>query len=126
MITKLKECAACGDLKTIWKNYAGKKYCKSCWYQKEAIKNIKPVSAKKAVLDGFYSKLRKEYLSLYPYCQAKLDGCTIHSTDIHHIKGRGVFYLDKTTWLSVCRICHNWIEKNPLKAKDLGFSKTRL
>ena len=61
-----------------------------------------------------------------PYCQARLDGCTANSTDVHHMKGRGVFYLDKATWLSVCRTCHDWIEKNPLQAKDMEFSKTRL
>lgn len=126
MIAKLKECAACGEQKTIWKNHAGEKYCKDCWYKKEPIKSPKPKSDKKAALDGIYSKLRKEYLTLYPYCQARLDGCTANSTDIHHMKGRGVFYLDKNTWLSVCRTCHEWIERNPLEAKDLEFSKTRL
>jgi hypothetical protein len=126
MIGKPKQCAGCGDLKTIWKNYLGQKYCKDCWYKKEPIKAPKPKSNKKDVLDGLYSKLRKDFLIANPYCKARLQGCSANATDIHHTKGRGVFYLDKTTWLSVCRSCHNWIELNPLKAKDLEFSKTRL
>lgn len=35
-------------------------------------------------------------------------------------------YLKMGTWLSVCRSCHAWIETNPLEAKELGFSESRL
>lgn len=126
MIPKLKECASCGNLKTIWKNYLGQKYCKDCWYKKEPLKAVKPKSEKKAVLDVLYSKLRKDFLISHPYCQARLQSCSANATDIHHMKGRGAFYLDKTTWLSVCRSCHSWIELNPLQAKELEFSKSRL
>ena len=37
-------------------------------------------------------------------------------------KGRGKYLLDTSTWLSVCRNCHNWIETHPEDAKELGFS----
>ncbi len=73
-----------------------------------------------------YSKLRKEFLSKHPMCQAKIHNCSLKSTDVHHMKGRGKYHLDITTWLSVCRNCHNWIEVNPEDAKDLGFSISRV
>lgn len=131
MIGKPKKCSSCGDLKTIWKNYLGEKYCKDCWYKKAPLNfprasTIKTKSSSKDVLDGLYSKLRKEFLTQFPYCQARLANCTANSTDVHHMKGRGAFYLDKSTWLSVCRTCHNWIELNPIQAKEMGFSKSRL
>ncbi len=72
-----------------------------------------------------YSKLRKQFLSERSVCRAKIHNCSIQATDVHHMKGRGKYHLDTTTWLSVCRNCHTWIELNPEDAKDLGFSISR-
>lgn len=58
-------------------------------------------------------------------CQAKVPGCSLKPTDIHHMKGRGKYYMDTSTWLAVCRNCHNWIENNPQDAYDEGFSLKR-
>jgi transposase len=132
MISKPKQCAGCGDQKPIWKNHMGEKYCKDCWYKKAPVKFptqkklINPKSDKQAVLDQLYTKLRVAFLTKYPYCQARLDDCTAISTDVHHKKGRGQHYLEQETWLSVCRTCHDWIEKHPVEAKELGFSINRL
>lgn len=87
---------------------------------------IKKVSKKMAKNNSEYSELRKLFLSKKPMCEAKIHNCTLKSTDIHHKKGRGEYYLDTTTWLSVCRSCHDWIEDNPEDAKELGFSENRL
>ena len=74
-----------------------------------------------------YSSIRKHFLAQKPMCQAKLENCTLRSTDVHHMKGRGMeSYLNTDTWLSVCRSCHNWIENNPEESYELGFSKKRL
>lgn len=58
-------------------------------------------------------------------CQAKIHKCSLSSTDVHHMRGRGKYHLDTTTWLSVCRNCHTFIELNPEDAKELGFSISR-
>lgn len=133
MITpKLKKCAGCGEDKSIWKNYLGEKFCKDCWYKKEPINHpkqkqpLKGKSDKRNVLDQLYSKLRKEFLTKNPYCQAKLQGCSAIATDVHHMKGRGVYYLDQSTWIGLCRACHQYIELHPKEAKELGFSDERL
>lgn len=73
-----------------------------------------------------YSKIRTAFLIVYPNCQAKLVGCTGKASDIHHKDGRGENHLNTCTWLSVCRKCHRWIEENPIEAKELGLSKSRL
>ena len=75
-----------------------------------------------SALDTVYFKLRKNFLYKYPLCGAALPNCTSQSTDIHHMKGRGKYYNDLSTWLSVCRTCHNWIETHPIEAIELGLS----
>ena len=87
---------------------------------------MKKLSNKMVKANSKYRKLRINFLEEKPMCQACLPGCTLKSTDVHHKKGRGKYYLDVSTWLSVCRSCHNWIEKNPVQAKELGFSINRL
>ena len=73
-----------------------------------------------------YTKLRKEFFKDKSVCKAKIHNCTLRATDIHHMKGRGQYLLDTSTWLPVCRSCHNWIENNPEDSYDLGFSLKRL
>lgn len=131
--TKKKICDSCETQQVIWKNHNGNRYCKQCWLKdnsaplpKKLPKAIKPKADKQDPLDKLYSIMRKDFLSLHSGCQARVSGCTLQSTDVHHKKGRGLYYLDKTTWLSVCRSCHVWIENNPVKAKELNFSLNRL
>jgi hypothetical protein len=83
-------------------------------------------SKKMQQIDAKYRILRKGYLLNNPLCHAALPGCTNRSTDIHHKKGRGKYHNDVSTWLSVCRKCHNWIELNPIEAQELGFSISRI
>ena len=83
-------------------------------------------SKKMQKIDAEYSKLRRVFLTDYPLCQAALHKCTNNSTEVHHKKGRGKYHNDVSTWLSVCRTCHNWIELNPIEAEELGFSIKRI
>lgn len=132
MITpKLKRCAECDQDKVIWKNHNGLKYCKDCWYQlnpqkKLKVVPIKPVSKKMRKSMSEYDKKRTAFLAMYPYCQAKLPGCSGTATDVHHKAGRGENYLKISTWLAVCRYCHHWIEVHPQTAKEMGLSESRL
>jgi hypothetical protein len=128
-------CDGCGELRPIWKNKEGKRYCKQCWSAhsvttkiKPTQKRISPRSPKRSKQEAEYSKLRKEFLTKHPMCQAHLPQvCTQVSTDVHHMKGRiGDLLLDQAHWLSVCRGCHYWIEMRPQEAKELGFSINRL
>jgi hypothetical protein len=60
-------------------------------------------------------------------CEAGLKGCTVFATEVHHQKGRiGKNLLDRSTWLGVCRNCHDIIEHEPVMAKERGLSKSRL
>ena len=120
-------CKGCQSLKHIWKSDKKDKYCKECWYTIDKPKSIAPVSEKRRVAMDEYSKKRLAFLTLHTNCQARMPGCTGLSSDVHHKAGRtGDNYLNMNTWLAVCRSCHTWIEINPVEAKELGFSESRL
>jgi hypothetical protein len=134
---KKKLCVGCKSEQYIWKNQSGNRYCKTCWYRikekviitkpkpvlsKKITKPIKKVSSKMSVQLTIYTKLRRTFLEKYPLCQASLHNCNLQSTDVHHKKGRGKHLNDPTTWLSVCRSCHNWIEDHPVESTEMGFT----
>jgi hypothetical protein len=123
---KLKPCHGCKDLKQIWKSQGHEKYCKDCWYKLEKPQPIKPRSNKMQKVMDQYTKKRLAFLAMYPDCLAYLPKCTRSATDIHHKAGRLDNHLNISTWLPVCRSCHQWIEEHPNEAKELGLSESRL
>lgn len=136
MKSKLKECDGCQKMTVIWKNHEGNRYCKYCWSCHSSNKNLnkpqKPnvpiprVSAKRKQKDAEYSKLRERYLTGNSLCRVKVDGCSSTATDVHHTyagSNRDTYYLVQSTWLPVCRNCHNWIHSNPQKARTLKYLK---
>lgn len=123
---KLKPCHSCKALKQIWKSHGKEKYCKECWYNIEKPKPIPARSAKMQKTTEEYAKKRTAFLALHQICQARLVGCTQIATDVHHKAGRGENHNVISTWLAVCRSCHQWIELHPEEAKELGFSASRL
>lgn len=81
-------------------------------------KLLKKVSDGKKLVNGEYSKLRKEYLQIWSRCETGamlyasvgFAGCTKHSTQIHHCSVSATNFLNSDTWLSVCPECHEFIE----------------
>jgi hypothetical protein len=114
----------CSDPKC--RNY--QKYCRShITFSVPEKKEIGKVSEKRKDLDKVYAKVRKQYLTVHPFCEAKIEGCGKVAIEIHHKKGKvGENYTDAKTFLAVCRQCHNSIEKNPAWARQQGFSISRL
>lgn len=149
MKTKFKICSVCGDPSVLWQS--APKMCKNCAQlrklaEKKAFKpltqtesgavakpfrvyqtaKIKSVSTRLQKLQAIYGKLKKVHIKANPYCEAKIEGCTGLAVDIHHRKGHGEYFLDSTTFMSVCRNCHREIELRPAWAKEKGFSQSRL
>lgn len=89
---------------------------------------IKKVSDKKKVEDERYFKEREGFLKeeANKICNAQLECKGDEATDVHHKKGRGKYYLDRSTWLAVCRKCHRRITDNSKEAIELGLSVSRL
>lgn len=89
---------------------------------------LSPVSDKRAKEQRVYSVARVLFLKHNPLCKAKIAGiCNMTSKEVHHMRGRvSELYLDQQFWLPVCPPCHRWIELNPEKAKEKGWSESRL
>lgn len=134
MQKKLKHCDGCNRDRMIWKNHGGKRYCRQCWSAHEGTKPKKPTagrpipprSPKRAKEDAQYLRARVLFLVAHSMCQAHLLGCTIYSTDVHHMwsgKDRNKYFLDENTWASLCRNCHSWIHNHPKESRELGLLK---
>jgi len=137
MLAKKKRCSRCGETTIIWKSEGREKYCKQCWscHKTSGVRQtsaktrstaLSPRSPKQRRIEAAYNVIRKAYLETHSMCEAHLAGCATYATDIHHKAGRGMLTLDSTTFLAVCRSCHQWIETHPKESKDLGFSIERL
>ena len=133
---KLKVCDGCQKETVIWKNHEGFKYCKYCWSCQKAINSdssqkptdykIPQVSSKRKKKDQEYLKLRQRYLTENPLCKVRVSDCMHNATDIHHTyagSNRDAFYLVQSTWIPVCRVCHNYIHSNPAEARTMGWLK---
>lgn len=96
-----------------------------------------------------YRKLAKEYLSAHPYCEHWLaenglteadvmgqghvilkdpeDGGNSYpvpvprSTEIHHRKKRGIYYLAVETFMAVSHDGHMWIHSHPKESREKGY-----
>lgn len=132
---KKKVCDSCETEQIIWKNHQGHRFCRSCWLKehssplpKKLPTPIKPKSDKKSIQDQLYSALRNKFFNndANKACKARLNGCTLTASDVHHTKGRGPYLNDVSTWIPLCRNCHNYIETHPTEAIELNFSQKRL
>lgn len=126
---KKADCKECGDNRYIY----ARGYCQIC-YDRQRKKTplhrpTKPIpkeSPKRKKERPIYSKLAKKFKEDNPYCQARLEGCTHIATEVHHRKGRGIHYLDTSTFLSLCHSCHTQITEHSALAISQGFSFSRL
>lgn len=88
------------------------------------MKRRKPLrrrSPKKEAEDAIYFKKIKIFLATRPHCAISVDmgeNPPRPATDVHHVKGRGKYYLDETTWLAVSRHWHRYLHDNPKWARE--------
>lgn len=83
-------------------------------------KPINKVSAKRAVENKEYARLRRDYLEAYPVCEVV--ECHRKSNQIHHMAGRSNDLLNNVDhWLAVCDVCHQRIHAEPIWAENNGY-----
>lgn len=82
---------------------------------------LNPISPRKLGTVREYKAKAKAFRAARPICEA----CGSAPTrDVHHKHGRhGGAYLDSSTWLAVCRPCHDWIHAHPKEAREAGLLK---
>lgn len=138
---KPKTCSSCNELTILWKS--NPKLCKQCYHvlkSKGDISSSKPTSPSlgkvskgsiKSVSDKMlislreYRKVRDVYMNDHTICEHP--ECSSPSTELHHKKGRvGKLLTDSRYFCALCHDHHEWAEKNPILAKELGLSVDRL
>lgn len=87
-------------------------------------KKIAPVSDKQKVRLAEYRIVRDKYMAEHTECEAKLEGCTHNSTDLHHKHSRIGENLFKH-FLALCRVCHSKIESGGAWVYEQGFKIKR-
>lgn len=121
--------------------------------QKKGKKAIPKVAKKRRAKNAEYSKLRAEFLAKHRWCQWWLaensfteadvscrdfGGCFASkagacdevgpipwSEEVHHIKGRGKYFLDVSTWLAVSSEGHRAIHADPKRSYERGYMQPR-
>jgi hypothetical protein len=91
---------------------------------------IKRVGKRHEVDRQIYLIQKERFLKEHPICEANVDHelpfgkirvRLARSEDVHHVKGRGKYYLDESTWMAVCRKCHDWIHSHANSARAMGL-----
>lgn len=102
------------------KKFINRKPLKKKWYK------IAKTSKKREIENISYFRQREQFLNDHPLCELKIKNvCTRKATCIHHVNGRTVFYLVKSTWKASCHSCNNWVEANDKAARALGLKKSK-
>lgn len=69
---------------------------------------------------AIYWARAKAFLAVHPLCE--FPDCRCKSRDVHHVRGRvGSLLLDERFWKAMCRQHHDWINRNPDAARELGL-----
>ena len=126
----MKKCKNCNEDFSPYTTL--QKYCSAkCMKEDKGFKRINKVSEKRKAENEVYSQLRKVFLERpeNKWCPVmkQLKNINTRATTIHHIKGRlGKLLLDTQYWVALSMDGHDYVEKNPLWAKENGFSEDRL
>ncbi len=87
---------------------------------------ISKVSAKQMKLNSQCLRLRLNFLAKRFNCEAKVKCLGSAATEVHHLRGRGEYFLRTDTWLPVCSNCHHWCHDNDAEAREKGLLLSRL
>jgi hypothetical protein len=96
------------------------------------------ISRLRRIQREIYDKQRRDFLREHPRCEVRvsmLTGEPVHrhskeigtvqckrsATQVHHVRGRGRWYLDKQYWLAVEQRHHAWITSHGKLAEVLGY-----
>lgn len=80
---------------------------------------LKKVSAKQSrILQSYYEK-KKVYMRHHPNCE--MPNCNRKAVDLHHKAGRGKNTDNESTFMAVCRCCHDLIHSNANWARKEGY-----
>ncbi len=89
-------------------------------------KAIPKQSAKRKLEQRVYVRIVKRKLTENEKCEIKAPGCKGKASGLHHPQKRSpATWLNESELIPACNNCQAWIEKNPGKSIELGFSKSK-
>lgn len=94
--------------------------CKQTGWLKRR-KALNRMSVKRRRESRIYAKLRKIFLEENPVCQMRVKCDGAPATEVHHSRGRGIWYLIVKYWKASCNPCHVWENSNRNAAVELGL-----
>lgn len=107
--------------KALWTTLPG--YRKRLRKSTSRSKGLRPITPSRRLLLVSYEKQRRIFLKKHPVCELCKKK---RSTDVHHVRGRGPYLLDETTWMALDRGCHDRIHQNVGWALKHGYLLSRL
>lgn len=81
---------------------------------------LRSQSKRRKPIDAEYAQLRRQFLIENPFCQVYPSE---PACDVHHVYGRGKYYLDVSTWMAVSRQAHDRIHHDKAWAREQGYLK---
>lgn len=87
---------------------------------------IKPYSDKRQKLNVVYATARKAFLNEKKVCEIRSPECTNKATCVHHVRGRGKYFLTMAYWKASCIACNNYVEQHDAWARENGFKESRV
>lgn len=135
---KLKTCSGCGKDSYLWKS--NPPLCKPCAMRskarnddsaekvsvpqkkKKVPKRIAPVSDKQKERLVKYRIVRDKFLRDNPNCEI----CGNTPVELHHKMPRAYSLCDVSVFMSVCRSCHERIERDDSWARENGYKINHL
>lgn len=88
---------------------------------------LRPVSKRKAPERALYAKEARAFVEAArearQYCPVAVEALNqkLLPTEVHHVKGRGRFLRDQSTWMALSRAGHVWVHENVRLAKERGW-----
>ena len=79
---------------------------------------LKSLSGSRKAKNADYEKSKAEYFEEKNY---QCEICNQAAIDLHHKKGRGKFLCDKSSFMALCRPCHNKIHHEVGWARENGY-----
>lgn len=87
---------------------------------------IRRVSSRRRTELKQYAVLRREFLEKNPWCQTRKCCKGAPSRVVSHKKGRGIYYLDISTWGASCVACELWMTLHSKQAIAEGLAMDRI
>jgi rubrerythrin len=79
---------------------------------------LKSLSGSRKNKNADYEKVKAEYFEEKNY---QCEICNGQGMDLHHKKGRGKFLCDKSSFMVLCRPCHNHVHHEVGWARENGY-----